>query len=92
MTVKFRRNTHDAEGNVREGALTTDADEILRSATFSLHMGSSSTPMTFSELVEEHRKYDKDWPDDPFGYTMPEMLRGLADLLDAGLFKVAEEE
>ena len=90
MTIKFIRNTHDPYGNPRE--LTPSQERVWRTATFSGHMGSSTTPMTFSELVEEHRKYDKDWPDDPFGYTMPEMLRGLADLLDAGLFKVAEEE
>jgi hypothetical protein len=47
--------------------------------------------MTFSKLVEEHRKYDKDWPDEPFGYSISEMLKGLAVLVDAGLFEVVED-
>lgn len=91
MTIKFARNTHDTEGNVRKFACTEAVDKVCRTATFSLHMG-SPTPLTFSELVEEHRKYDRNWPDCPFGYTIPEMLRGLADLLEADLFKVVEED
>ena len=93
MTIKFQRNTHDADGNVREYTLRYDVDLAWQDACqlFSGHMGSSTTPMTFAELVEEHRKYDKDWPDEPFGYTVPDMLRGLALLLDADLYKVVED-
>lgn len=92
MTVlKFRRNTHDAEGSYRaEVCETPESQRILREATFELHMGYSKKPMTFSELVTAHRNYDRDWPDEPYGYTVSQMLRGLADLVDAGLFEVVE--
>ena len=92
MSIKFLRNTHNANGGLHKFSDDYEAGKVWQTATFSGHMGSGDTPMTFSELVEEHRKYDKDWPDEPFGYTIAEMLRGLADLLDAGLYKVAEED
>jgi len=91
-TIKFQRNAHDAEGNVRKEALTDVADKAVRTATFSLHMANGHEALTFSELVEEHRKYDKDWPDEPFGYSIPDMLRGLADLVEARLIRVVKED
>ena len=87
--MKFLRNTHDENGepisrlprNVTVGMWPTCDPNML----------SSTIPMSVEEIYDAHICYDNQYDPDGFGWTLPDIMAGLADLLRMGLVRTAPD-
>ena len=86
MTERYLRDTHDEKGVVKD--FSAEAKEAWRTATCNGHLLDSTQPMTLSEIVNEHKLYDKDNPSDPHGWNSKEIYKGLLQLVKYDLVKL----
>ena len=80
--MKFKRNTHDKDGNPR-----TNLPKTLGYAwpRCDLNMLSSDEPRSVEEIYHAHLDYDKQFMGDGFLYTLPDIMEGLAHLIRLGV-------
>ena len=88
--MKFMRNTHNADGSVRKELprLGYEGRDVPW-PTCDIHMLSSKGVMTIKEIYDAHAEYDKQWEPEGYGFSVADILDGLADLLRLGIVKIA---
>lgn len=99
--IKFRRNTHDKDGNYREtfGDMTAFEKHVWDNHGGICHMMSSSKPMSYDEILIEIRKdttnylyepcdFDKFFYEGEMLPTPEKVALSLVRLIEAGLVEV----
>jgi hypothetical protein len=89
----FRRATHSIGGvYIMTPEMAVKVQPVWREHGLIGHMLSSLTFLTLDEMVEEHRRYEKNWGHDlSFEKVSPEeLVIGLAKLIEAGAVEVKE--
>ena len=86
--MKFKRNTHDEDGNVRDGLPRIDHKYVRSWPTCNIHILTGE--MTVRQIYDEHKAYDSLYEPEVHGYSVADILNGLADLLRLGLVEIVE--
>ncbi len=79
--MKFIKRTHDEDGNLRPGlpgfcAYGWPTCEIQMLGT---------EPRTLEEIHGAHLEYDRQWDREGYGYTLADIMEGLAHLIRLGM-------
>lgn len=85
--MKYIRTTHI--DNVPK-FFSPEAKKAWQSSTCNGHLLYPDRPLTLDEVVEEHRRYDKQFAEDADNYTPQQIKEGLDMLVKVGM--VAEVE
>ena len=83
--MKFKRNTHDKDGNLRQGLPNLENSGCWPTCNIQLL---SATPHSLEYIYRIHQHYDEDWENDAHNYTLPDIMEGLAHLIRLGLVEV----
>ena len=90
--MKFKRNTHDEDGNLRPGLPTFDFELTGTWPTCCIHM-LGNEPQTLERIYKNHVEYDRQWSRDVadcFDYTLADIMEGLAHLIRLGVVAVVD--
>ena len=89
--MKFVRNTHDENGNPREGLPQLPGMEVGLWPTCNIQMLMGE--MTVEEIYMAHKEYDRQWEGEGIhSYTMADILDGLANLIRLGIVRFIADE
>ena len=86
--MRFKRNTHDEDGNLRPGLPTLEGEW----PTCCIHMLGNG-PQTLEKIYKYHMEYDRQWSRDVadcFDYTLADIMEGLAHLIRLGVVAVVD--
>ena len=85
--MRFARDTHDKEGRLKV-ALPSLVDVGDFWPTCDIHMISGE--MTIAEIHAAHLQYDEEWYPEIYGFSIAQIMEGLAAHLRLGTVKIVE--
>jgi len=87
--MRFKRNTHDENGNPRYGLPTFEQAGMWPTCDIQM-LGNE--PRSVQEIYDEHEKYDDQYWPDGYGYTLPDIMEGLAHLIRLGVVVAVDSD
>jgi len=85
--MRFARDTHDEEGMPRKDLpQLVDVGDIWPTCDLNMISGE----MTIAEIHAAHLSYDEEWYPEIYGFSIAQIMEGLATHLRLGTVKIVE--